>query len=326
MKSALVSHRQTHEANRTPMQRCQVCNKILASRGALKIHLRQHTNDKSFRCNQCVEAFSSAGQLKQHMTQDHGAISSSALDAAQLQAASILNSGQPSAFSQVVPNRSNVANQGFEDSDRLALQILYDANNELHLNVRRMSSDVDHSQNVIVEVGFLRDLISQGLTVSIPFSCDGAPETSITADPAALLELAMRDASQLNNIPAIESEANTSRGRIAEPPTPSAYLTTFPSGDGSGPDFAEQLPMVSTIEKSGEVAAEMSFIVECKICDLKFSNVYESKMHFQSSDHEIAMCMQRETNGPTHLCDICGKLFATRVRLLRHIRSHTGER
>ena len=51
--------------NENPLK-CSICDKILSSKGNLKLHKRVHTGEKPFQCSKCDFRCTNSGNLKHH--------------------------------------------------------------------------------------------------------------------------------------------------------------------------------------------------------------------------------------------------------------------
>ncbi|XP_044739025.1 zinc finger protein OZF-like [Chrysoperla carnea] len=67
---------------------------------------------------------------------------------------------------------------------------------------------------------------------------------------------------------------------------------------------------------------------KCELCDKKYKRVSSLKAHVSSAHcNEPRTKIKRNPDQEkTHLCNHCGKTFLTKLRLIEHIRLHTGEK
>lgn len=331
------------------MHKCQVCNKDFASRGSLKVHFRLHTNERPYVCGICTESFRSSGLLRHHVSLTHG--TSSTIDNIQTPVAPTNNishavaadrkvipdshphgaftCAETSAFTPVVrhhdmENRIETVQNGVGDelngSTKIALQVLQEDNN-LRLLVKPGVVEPVDANTVVVEVFFLRELAANGLTLTIPVSfVDGdlAGDSAMTAFTVNPLEI-LAHASVANSAPCLIQNGSN-------------FVQNAPNfNETYGNNFVvQQNPSTNTVDRvvvNADTADNEIFVVECKLCSLKFTNRHESDMHFQSKEHEISTLIVAQTNGAKqHLCDRCGKTFPSLGRLRRHVATHTGHR
>lgn len=54
-------------SQKTDLNECVICKRILSCQSALKMHYRTHTGERPFQCRICTRAFSTKGNLKTHM-------------------------------------------------------------------------------------------------------------------------------------------------------------------------------------------------------------------------------------------------------------------
>nr|XP_013101939.1 unnamed protein product [Stomoxys calcitrans] len=65
MPSSLIEHRkQVHEVQNEA--NCPICGKVFPNKKRLVLHLRTHTNERSFRCKTCGKAFKTKKTMRQH--------------------------------------------------------------------------------------------------------------------------------------------------------------------------------------------------------------------------------------------------------------------
>lgn len=358
------------------MHKCQVCNKDFASRGSLKVHFRLHTNERPYVCNVCSESFRSSGQMKHHLTHAHttnlnnnsllphcsggtslisgGAgnndrsknnIAISSNNNAMHHSSNTLTCAETSAFTPVgrhgieyrqdtVVDANNFHDGGLHGSTKVALQILQEDNN-LRLLVKPCVVEPVDANTVVVEVTFLRELAASGLTLTIPVSfvepelghhnnngqqTDGGM-TTLTVNPLEILHHASFPSTNPPQ-PSVESLSTNA-------------LVWTPVGNSTN-NCSNSADFSQTITNPRTNDDETTFVVECRVCNLKFTNADESRRHFASGDHETALLLSGSRNNNQQeqqqqqqrrlCCDRCDKSFPTLTRLRRHLATHTGYR
>lgn len=94
-------------------------------------------------------------------------------------------------------------------------------------------------------------------------------------------------------------------------------VTTNEDGGGENQGGDEVLPK-EEIESEQPAKKRPKNLLRCRQCDLVFDTIEEQKIHEKETNHKF-----RTKN---KMCSYCGKAFATRDHLNRHVRTHTKEK
>uniref|UniRef100_A0A914ULJ2 C2H2-type domain-containing protein n=1 Tax=Plectus sambesii TaxID=2011161 RepID=A0A914ULJ2_9BILA len=223
-------------------------------------------------------------------------------------------------------------------SGRLSLSVLPDpANGNLRVDVRPLppigedADDEPREGEFVIEMTLLKDLVDHGLVLKIPLNEPGfANGTELSVDPDQLLRYMLQVEEQAPGASDLQLRSANGTELSVDPDQLLRYMLQVEEQAPGASDLQLRSDNAMSPPASPGEAQRQSYIVECLICDETFASADQSKLHFESTDHETAMLSSAGETGRAGVrqfsCECCPKSFDTRAKLDRHRIVHTRDR